>query len=191
MHIDPIWEDPPKGPKKGERNGEKEKKTRGNFMPFIPQKAPPSTLSTPNTSIVSEDSTTSTPGTSMTTSTPTQVKKVKSGKTDVTTLRTGQALYDAIGKRGDNLINGAKVFYNITNNPIKVIIPNRTTLTEPRSYTSPNFENFEPKVVKRKKTSTEERKEEEDITVAYDMSNLDESMMTPKKKLSGKRYDFF
>ena len=106
MHIDPIWEDPPKGPQK-EKSGENEKDKGGKFIPFIPQKTPPSTTSTPNTSITDEPK-------------QTRVKKVKSGKTDVTTLRKGQALYDAIGKCEDNLISGAKAFYNITHNPISI-----------------------------------------------------------------------
>ena len=172
MNLTPIREDPPKGPSNNGRPLKKEES-----VAHLPQKTQPSTSSTPNSSGNAGEEKEK----------KKSEKKVKK-KQDLTTLRKGQALYDAINKRGDTIVENATAFYNITHNPIQVIIPNRTTLTKPRGFKSENFDGFEPKVVKRKKKRTIQDTEpdvgdsQDQSTMAYDMSDTSEALHTPKKK---------
>lgn len=67
----------------------------------------------------------------------------------------GQALYDAVNRRSNDLITGAKIFWNVMNNPIH--IPGRTTLkTKSREFKSSAFDDFVLILIKRQEKTNNE-----------------------------------
>lgn len=113
-----------------------------------------------------------------------QKKRKNVGPRNVSEKRSGQALADANKKRGDNIIKLAKEFHKITDAPINVVIRPLTDRGKDRVFKSSNFESFVSKKTL-KKTVERERGEDQDVTVAYALTNV-EGAKTPSKKLGEK-----